>query len=162
MEMIKDMIKDMFVEWYKSSTNLIDNDWTGWVMLLLIWIVNIFIIFLIYTFCIRPILYQKKYSKTKIDKGKIVDKEYQTYVTTTYVQSGKTSIPIMTTHHNYYVYIKGDIVDQRVDCESWYNEFSSGESVKIEYKEIYEKLRFSINDDWEFIGNDVLYLERTQ
>ena len=150
------IIKDILICWYKASFSLMDNDWMGWLVLAFVWVANGLLIYLIYDLAVRPILYKTKYSVQKIDEHvEVVDKQYYTTTTTTYVNINKVMTPIIITSYHHDVTLKGDIIDKTIDNEHYYDKLKQGQKVKVFYREKYETFRFSPEDNWKFVGHKI-------
>ena len=142
---------EFFRHWYECST-----DTSDYIVLGITWVINLVILSIIYFFVIRPILYKKKYSHIKIDtKVRVLSKEKEVRSSTYYIKSGKVMVPVTTTNTYYYVYLKGDVIDKKIDDRYYYDTLLEGSMVKVKYKEVWQSLRFSSEDKWDLIGIEI-------
>lgn len=124
------------------SVNLQGEGWSAYLLIIMVWIVNLLLIFIVKSM-VEFFYYERYYSEIKKIKCKVSHKR-----TDFYLSGGK--IPIS----HYFIVFKGEDFEEEVDSEQWYDNFNLLDNVLVYYNEVYRRRRFSDNT-WERIGNNI-------
>lgn len=146
-------LKRILDDWLTWSLNIPNLEFDEILIFLCLWLCNFILIYLVYLFILKPILFKTKYSNIKFDKGLISGKKHETNTITTYQQIGKTSVPTTTTYHYYYLTVRGKDVSIKVDNKELYDKFNEKDKVSFSYKEKFETFRFSAEENWKKVDN---------
>jgi len=156
MDFLADFLKVLFIELPKF---LIQegmripsfNRWEDVLMWCLINVLNVIIIYLLYRILIRNFLYEKKYSENYVKKATVINREEDMMLM--YGGSG-VCFPI----YSYYITLMiKDHGEERLESETFYNNFKKGDVLEIDYKFVHE--RFILSSEFNYVGIEVERLE---